>query len=674
MKTYLQLLFILLIVGIGNAQDTFSDDFETYNVGDYVGSESTQWTTWSGNTGGAEDAPVTDAQAASGNNSIAFVGASGGGPQDVVLGFGGKRTSGEFHYEMNLFVPANRGAYFNFQGESAPGVTWVMNARLGTNGNMAIDDTDALRLTTLYPQDEWFNLAIDVNLTSNLWRVSINGECIGSFDSANNYLASIDLFPIDDTNQFFVDDVSYTYSAQAEDVSFNLDAAIVSAVDGIYGITGSEKALGAQVSNTGVDAITSFTIEIETSDGTVNQEFTGVNITAGQSMGVDLDKTINLSSGGNNVKLSLLEVNGQVADENLCNNSQRFVIQGFTPAKDKQVYVEEATGTWCQWCPRGDVFMNLMAERYPDRFVGIAVHNGDPMAVGPWNAGLTGTPGFTGFPSIVVSRESVMDPSAIEQAFVQRVQGTALAYLTHGAEYDENTRELTVAITTHFNFPLTGDLRLFVGLTEDGVTGTGGGYAQVNAYAGGGAGVMGGYELLPSPVPASQMVYNHVGRYHFTQYGGQIGAYVGETIAAGSTVTHLFNYSIPPDFNHENMHIISAFIIPGGLVDNANSTTINEAVANGITSTIDVVLDNSIDVYPNPFSSQASIRMNFELPQDVRMEVSDAMGRLVVERNCGTISGDQVFPFDGTSLESGVYYLKLYSKDRFTTKKIVISH
>lgn len=41
--------------------------------------------------------------------------------------------------------------------------------------------------------------------------------------------------------------------------------------------------------------------------------------------------------------------------------------------------MEEYTGTWCGWCPRGYVGMLLMNQRHPDEFVGLAYHNGDPM-------------------------------------------------------------------------------------------------------------------------------------------------------------------------------------------------------------------------------------------------------------------------------------------------------
>lgn len=40
---------------------------------------------------------------------------------------------------------------------------------------------------------------------------------------------------------------------------------------------------------------------------------------------------------------------------------------------------EEYTGLWCGWCPRGFVALEVMKERYPETFIGIAYHSGDAM-------------------------------------------------------------------------------------------------------------------------------------------------------------------------------------------------------------------------------------------------------------------------------------------------------
>ena len=69
----------------------FSDDFESYNVGDFIAqSDTVNWATWPGGTlGGLYDAPVSNAQAASGSNSLHLDNAASNVP-DPVLPFGGQ--------------------------------------------------------------------------------------------------------------------------------------------------------------------------------------------------------------------------------------------------------------------------------------------------------------------------------------------------------------------------------------------------------------------------------------------------------------------------------------------------------------------------------------------------------------------------------------------------------
>lgn len=45
----------------------------------------------------------------------------------------------------------------------------------------------------------------------------------------------------------------------------------------------------------------------------------------------------------------------------------------------KVVLVEEGTGTWCQWCPRGDMYAKELQANYPGQFVFVAVHINDIM-------------------------------------------------------------------------------------------------------------------------------------------------------------------------------------------------------------------------------------------------------------------------------------------------------
>ena len=96
-KTFL--LFMMGCFASFTFAQTFSDDFESYTIGSYLGSSSADWTTWSGTEGGAEDVQITDNNASSGSNSIYFSSTSpNGGPADVVLPFDQVYNSGNFSF------------------------------------------------------------------------------------------------------------------------------------------------------------------------------------------------------------------------------------------------------------------------------------------------------------------------------------------------------------------------------------------------------------------------------------------------------------------------------------------------------------------------------------------------------------------------------------------------
>ena len=67
MKTKFTLLLLSCFFALGlQAQISWSDDLESYNVGDFIDVVSQDWTTWSNMPGSTQDAQVSDERAASG--------------------------------------------------------------------------------------------------------------------------------------------------------------------------------------------------------------------------------------------------------------------------------------------------------------------------------------------------------------------------------------------------------------------------------------------------------------------------------------------------------------------------------------------------------------------------------------------------------------------------------
>ncbi len=665
MKNLLILIFSICLFSAVDAQ-IFNDDFESYTAGDLLGASSSTWTTWSGGT--ADDVEITDTRANSGTNSIHFVGSGAGGPADVVLPFGGKRVSGQFTMSMAMYVEPGKSAYLNFQGETTPGSVWTMNANFTALGAFQIDDVSFVQIRSDYPIGEWFDFEVEVNITSNIWDFKINGECVGSYAATDNFLASLDLFPLGDSD-FYVDDMYTKYSAIPGPAP-TFDAGLAGVGFGSAGLDGTSANVTATVINKGTTEINSF--DISYTDGTVmeSQSFSGMTMAAGATMELVMDVPYSFSVDNKKGQVRLSNVNGMAADDHACNDVLNSFFTVVVPRPGKRVLVEEGTGTWCGWCPRGDVFMRAMADKYPDHFVPVAVHNGDIMTLAEHNSGL----GITGFPGAKVMRNSTaVDPSAIEEPILDALSVAPYATMETGARFDEDTRELEVSVTVLFPTGSIFPYRMGVIVTEDEVRGTSSDYDQANYYSGGSV-IMGGYETLADPVPAIDMVYEFVSR---ALLGGYSGIPVQDfDVGDGDTKTFYFTYTVPAEFNTEHFNLIPVLIAPVGVIDNAGHSTLEEAIERGfvVSNTQDPVISTNTHVYPNPFSNNTNIELNLETPANVQITVLNAMGQKVASRNYGTQSGKNVFPFDGTNLANGVYYMNIYVDDKFTTKRISIMH
>jgi hypothetical protein len=187
---------------------------------------------------------------------------------------------------------------------------------------------------------------------------------------------------------------------------------------------------------------------------------------------------------------------------------------------------------------------------------------------------------ITGYPSALVDRGNDVDPSGMSPDFLTRVQIEPKAFISNGATWDATTRTLNVSVTADFQSAANNNYKLACVLTEDGVTGTGSGYNQSNAYSGGGNGVMGGYETLGNPVPAAQMIYDHVARAIAPSFSGYVNSFP-TTVSSGDLHTINFSFVLPTTWDENEIHIIGLLIDPTGKIDNAGKATITEAVSNG---------------------------------------------------------------------------------------------
>ncbi len=660
---------------------TFSDDFESYSVGSYLGSSSPDWTTWSGAEGGAEDVQITDNNASSGSKAIYFSStAANGGPADVVLPFDQVYNSGNFSFEANFYVEAGKGAYFNLQGTLVVAQVWALDCYMLEDGTLKLSNQGTPYINANYPSAQWFNLRVEMDLTSNVWELFIDNVSQGSFSNPTGQIGILDLYPVNPAGQggngisgFFVDDISYTH-LPATLPPLNGGVSFISQISGIAGLSYD---VIATARNLGEFEINSFDLTYNYNGIDITENITGLNLASLETYEHTFGTALTPVLGNNDLTVTISNVNGVSPDDDSSDDSKVISIDPIVPAEGKVVVGEEATGTWCQWCPRGAVYMDLFEEQYGDYWVGIAVHNGDPMTDATYDTGIGSMIG--GYPSAVVDRGADVDPSAMNADFLDRLLTEPSGVITNGAIWDPVTRELQVSVKSTFSQSVNNDYRLACVLSEDGVTGTDAGYNQSNAYAGGGNGVMGGYESLPSSVPAAQMVYDHVARAIAPSFDGS-SVFFPANVNAGESVVSNYFFTLPADWDADNMHIIGLLISPDGRIDNAGSTSISEAVSNGYelgpnlgeTNPLDFQIDDVLKLYPNPTSAKLNVTLDMGNSNMNELKVYNYKGQVIENFNLKAQFGSWTYTLDVAKFAPGVYAVSYASDKGIAMKRFVI--
>jgi len=424
--------------------------------------------------------------------------------------------------------------------------------------------------------------------------------------------------------------------------------------------------------NAGTTALNSFDVTLNYNGSNITQNITGINLASLASYPVTFNGVV-LAAGNLPVTATVSNVNGASSDDVATDNSVTQNVDPVVPAAGKIVVGEEATGTWCQWCPRGAVFMDKFQNDYAGYWAGIAVHNGDPMTVADYDTGIGALIG--GYPSALVDRLGDVDPSQMGSDFFTRLQTAPKGVLVNGATWDAATRELNVSVSTTIAQATTGSYKVACVLTEDGVTGTGAGYNQANAYAGGNNGVMGGFEALPSPVPAAQMVYDHVARAIAPSFTGQTGVIPAST-SVGEVFTANFTFTLPATWDETQMHIVGMLIDPQGKIDNAGYTTIDGAIQNGYVAGVQEIaglnLEQLLTLAPNPATDFTNVTLHIPSKAQVSLKVLDAKGSILQGRQYGSLQGDFEMSVNTSHYAPGLYVVELEVNGQRIQKKLII--
>jgi len=428
-----------------------------------------------------------------------------------------------------------------------------------------------------------------------------------------------------------------------------------------------------EFTNNGTETITKVDFDYSIDGGTPsNSILTGLSIAPGSTVELTSTTQANLTTEKAYDLLIAVNSANDVVNADLSDDELNGTITVVALVPNKVVVLEEGTGTWCGWCPRGTVALWNMANNYGETSIGIAVHNGDPMVVAEYDNGV-GPLISNSYPGGLVDRVDAMDPGDFEVGYNARKDLITPVQVEVTAEFNNTTRNLHIEVDATFILDLTGDYRINAVVLEDGVTGTGASYAQANYYSSQsnnlpltGAGF--NWQQEANPVPASKMVYDHVARAILGGFNGTAGS-IPATITKGTKYTKTYDYTVPAGYDVSKLHVAAMVHGP----NNAEILNAKKAdVSVGIISYDNLVTD--FDVAPNPANEMLNLRLELKASANVTMTMVSASGKQVFVNSSNLPSGAFVEQIDTRNIANGLYLLNLNVDGAVVTKRVVINH
>ncbi|MCG8329939.1 MAG: Omp28-related outer membrane protein [Chitinophagales bacterium] len=378
------------------------------------------------------------------------------------------------------------------------------------------------------------------------------------------------------------------------------------------------------------------------------------------------------SLGEHTVDIWIDSPNGEL-DQDESNNRISMIVTVFNdPLHNRNVLAEDATGAWCGWCPQTALDFDTLSSWYningEHRFIPIAQHNGDWMTTEEsdtyalmWSGGA--------FPSSWYDRFRYFGNASVRFGFDdniverldERLAMDAPVNIDLDLDYNPNSREVTINIDAAFIARVDGDFRVHCWVLENGLLSN-----QSNFYDDfpnhpyGGAGD-----------PIIGFVNNHVLRTVLTDTWGD--AALPSSVPAGFNLSESYTYMLPNDFDENNVDIVVFISEHNDKIDQRSILNAKYATIIGNATPTFEVDEHAMNVvaYPSPFHNEINIAYELATASDIKIEVRDLQGKLLLENATHGQAGVNSYQIDTKNLVSGLYLLTVISETHKHSLKLV---
>lgn len=332
---------------------------------------------------------------------------------------------------------------------------------------------------------------------------------------------------------------------------------------------------------------------------------------------------------------------------------------------------EEYTGTWCNECPKGTLYMNMLKKRYKDQIITITGHNNDPMAYPIYESGLNRW--IFNLPGFIHNRNSstVYSPqpnySFMDKGLAELITKPVNAMIELTAAYDDKDhKSIKTQATASFaeNFDNSADrYKLGYTLIEKTVTG----YTQKNSLVSAKAKE---YNFLPVVIPGYLIIYHDLAR-------GMDNAFTGIPNSLPSVIENEGKYSfdytldIPENVSNNNNVSVIVFIMDTKIGSILNACEVRNPTfhpLSGIEENKEKA-SGELSVYPSADKQSILLEWPAQMEEEIAsVQLSGLAGNTVFSAT-EKIGKTYTIPTNG---RKGCYIITLTVKGQTISKKIML--
>ncbi|MBI3500412.1 MAG: Omp28-related outer membrane protein [Bacteroidetes bacterium] len=358
---------------------------------------------------------------------------------------------------------------------------------------------------------------------------------------------------------------------------------------------------------------------------------------------------------------------------------------GFTFGQGtKRVLVEDQTGAWCGYCPRGRTTAEDVTATYPNAIC-IGNHVGDTYEV-PYTNTVDGAFNQYGYPGGMVDRYKFSSQTYVVMATSYWKSNTANRLLVSAplnvgitSTYNSTTRLLSVTVNANFVATASGDMRISCLIEEDSVVNTAD--PQHNYMGNGCSAPDPSSPWYSYPCTISNYTQRDVVRTNLAPDWGTSGV-IPASVSSGQNFSQNYSYTIPSNYNDKHMFIV-AFVayyntsVNSRSVLNVNKCRIGQST---LTSVNDNLSANVVEIKqntPNPFRDITALQFNLNRDENVSINVYNTMGQLMNSiADTKLAAGEHTYYWagddnEGNRVAPGVYYFTITTSEGKVTKPMV---